>query len=325
VVAPALAWVDNMLAFRLREWAANNPEPLTQACADIEAKFRHAVSGRLPETLASKLDAVVAGVGERMVEAAGMLNTPSIVKKATEDPRYAFVNNKAVPRKIGSKLWLYDCINCDKCVPDCPNDANFIYDTEAAEVPYTNYEISEKGHLLATPGGVFKIGKTHQLANYADACNDCGNCDVFCPEDGGPQIEKPRFFSSFASYRKYAGRNGFFIEFDSGSRTIHGMIAGQQYVLTVGHERAWFDDGAVELEIDVRKTQVLAVKPKPVREAGKHVVDMLRYHQLKLLLESVSNPSRVHYANVAEFHGRSRDQKEGAVPGTGLHHHAGMD
>ena len=63
------------------------------------------------------------------------------------------------------------------------------------------------------PGGVFQVAKTHQLANYADACNDCGNCDVFCPEDGGPYIEKPRFFGSLETYRKYAGRNGFYVAF----------------------------------------------------------------------------------------------------------------
>ena len=323
--APALAWIDNMLAFRLRQWVENQPEPLAAACEDIGAKFRHAVSSRLPAALASKLNVIVDDIGERLVEAAGMLNTPILVKQATADPRYAFANNKAVPRKIGSKLWLYDCINCDKCVPDCPNDANFIYDTQTAEIAYINYEVSEKGHLIAVPGGTFKVTKSHQLANYADACNDCGNCDVFCPEDGGPQVEKPRFFGSFASYRKYAGRNGFFVEFDAGSRTIHGVIAGHHYVLTVGHERAWFDDGVVELEVDVKKTEVLAVKPKPSREPGRHLVDMLRYHQLKMLLESISNPSRVHYANVAEFQGRTRDQKEGAVPGPRLHHHAGMD
>ena len=28
-------------------------------------------------------------------------------------------------------------------------------------------------------------------ANFADACNECGNCDVFCPEDGGPYLSKP--------------------------------------------------------------------------------------------------------------------------------------
>ena len=28
--------------------------------------------------------------------------------------------------------WLFDCINCDKCMPVCPNDANFVYEIGAA-------------------------------------------------------------------------------------------------------------------------------------------------------------------------------------------------
>jgi putative selenate reductase len=38
------------------------------------------------------------------------------------------------------------------------------------------------------------VTDAHQLANYADFCNECGNCDVFCPEDGGPYVLKPRLF-----------------------------------------------------------------------------------------------------------------------------------
>ena len=67
------------------------------------------------------------------VDAAGLLNTPILVAEATANPRYAWERNKGVPRKIGSKLWLYDCINCDKCVPVCPNDANFVYETRAVD------------------------------------------------------------------------------------------------------------------------------------------------------------------------------------------------
>jgi len=29
--------------------------------------------------------------------------------------------------------------------------------------------------------GSLKFEKKHQLANFADFCNECGNCDVFCP------------------------------------------------------------------------------------------------------------------------------------------------
>ena len=69
--------------------------------------------------------------------------------------------------------------------------------------------------------------KAHQLANYADACNECGNCDVFCPEDGGPQLEKPRFFGSLETYRRDAGDNGFYIDWEAD--TIHGTI-GRRFV-----------------------------------------------------------------------------------------------
>lgn len=231
------------------------------------------------ETPGAPLDSVcaqtgVAGLEQALVDAAGLLNTPPLVEQATANPRYSWEHNKGTPRKIGSKLWLYDCINCDKCVPVCPNDANFVYETAAAD-------------------GALKSIKAHQLANYADACNDCGNCDVFCPEDGGPYVEKPRFFSSLETYRKHAGRNGFYIEFSSGRKTLHATMAGQSYTLTLdpAADRAWF--GGVEIKLS--SGEVVGCEPVP---AG-HRPDLLRYLELKLLLESVSDPRHIHFANAA--------------------------
>ena len=234
----------------------------------------------------------VAGLEQALVDAAGLLNTPQLVEQATVNPRYSWERNKSVPRKIGSKLWLYDCINCDKCVPVCPNDANFVYETAAGDIPYDNFELTPEGARRAA-GGVLKSIKAHQLANYADACNDCGNCDVFCPEDGGPYVEKPRFFGRLETYRKYAGRNGFYIEFDSGRKTLYGTVAGQPYTLTLdpAADRAWFGD----VEIRLSSNEVIGWKP---HMTGR-LVDMLPYLQLKLLLESVSDPRRIHFANAA--------------------------
>ena len=62
----------------------------------------------------------------RLVQEAALLNTPGIVARATADPRYRADAHRQGPRKIGSMLWLFDCISCDKCVPVCPNDANFV-------------------------------------------------------------------------------------------------------------------------------------------------------------------------------------------------------
>jgi hypothetical protein len=51
-----------------------------------------------------------------------------------------------------------------------------------------------------------------QIANYADYCNECGNCDTFCPEYGGPFIEKPTFFGSLEQWRKHADHDGFCVQ-----------------------------------------------------------------------------------------------------------------
>ena len=45
------------------------------------------------------------------------------------------------------------------------------------------------------------IERERQFLNYyADFCNDCGNCDVFVPEEGGPYKVKPRFFGARATF-----------------------------------------------------------------------------------------------------------------------------
>ena len=33
-------------------------------------------------------------------------------------------------------------------------------------------------------GAPLRIEKKHQIATFADFCNECGNCDVFCLADG---------------------------------------------------------------------------------------------------------------------------------------------
>ncbi len=293
--------------FILRHRGAG-PQAIAQALEKVfPPEQRSATRQRLLhwwETGQPPLRQVLAEVGRPdleslLVEAAGLLNTAPIVEQATADPRYRAEQNRGVPRKIGSHLYLYDCINCDKCVPVCPNDANFIYETAPIELPYSNFRI-EDGQLVEAPGGVLKIDKAHQLANYADFCNDCGNCDVFCPEDGGPNVEKPRFFGSLETYRAGGGQ-GFYVEYGKESRTIYGTLNGASYRLVVEDNLACLDDGVVEADVDTLAHRVLGWRPKAGQEAEGHIIRLMPYLQLKLLLEAVSNPERANYINAAQL------------------------
>jgi len=259
---------------------------------NLGEKMRAVGAANIPDFVLNYRGQAQAAGGD--VHAAGLLNTPILVAEATANPRYRWERNRGAPRKIGSKLWLYDCINCDKCVPDCPNDANFVYETSPVTMEYDNFELLPGG-ARSVPGGILRIVKAHQLANYADACNECGNCDIFCPEDGGPQREKPRFFSSLETYRQHAGANGFFIDWEAGA--IYGTFETDSYVLTVDQQadRARFETDHVEVEISLSDGRPLSWKLL----GQAHTLDMLPYLKLKLLLESIADPRHVHFANVA--------------------------
>jgi putative selenate reductase len=300
LLRPAEAWLEDAMAPQLHSWLENPRSSLPEICVQLHGEFMK-FAGDLPKAVLASFSDELSGLEQSLVDAAGLLNTPLMVEQATADPRYGWEQNKGVPRKIGSKLWLYDCINCDKCVPDCPNDANFVYEGPAVEIAYCDYQLLSGGGFSAVPGGTFKVKHGHQLANYADACNECGNCDVFCPEDGGPQFAKPRFFGSLETFAKYAGQNGFFVEVANGIRIIHGAIVGKQYVLTEDAQAdcARFEDALGEYVIQQSGNALLAWQPKDGSPSGGRRLDMLPYLHMRFLLEALSNPRHVHYVNVA--------------------------
>jgi len=299
-LAPVAAWIEDAVTLHLRAWLEGPPSPLRTACKEVETEFSTFANG-LPAAVTKAFAAKLAALEQSLVEAAGELNTPALVERATADPRYRWERNRSTPRKITSKLALYDCINCDKCVPACPNDANFIYQAPSVETAYQNYELLADGSFDAIEGGAFKVKKRHQLANYADACNDCGNCDVLCPEDGGPNMAKPRFFGSLDTFLRHAGSNGFYIQFSEGMTTIYGIIAGKRYTLVCdpAADCARFEDENGEYVIQPSRHALLSWRAKAGREAVPGRLDMLPYLELKFLLEAVCDPRHVNYANVA--------------------------
>ena len=180
-----------------------------------------------------------------------LLNTEIYVARATADPRYHQVDNSKGPKKVGSHLELFDCLTCDKCIPVCPNDANFTLPMAAQPIPVIKAR-QHQGVWLASAAGEMAVTKKHQIANFADFCNECGNCDIFCPEDGGPYLIKPRFFGSEAQWRLYPQRDGFFVSKVGQGFRVLGRIQGDAYNLEVVENNAhyWGGDFDVNFAIE---------------------------------------------------------------------------
>jgi len=197
------------------------------ADGQARAACEHALNSNEPLAPACEGD-----IYERWLSAAKLLNTAHYVAVATADPRYALAKNSKPPRKIGSHLELFDCVSCNKCVPVCPNDANFVLALDKIDTPVVKATFAD-GAWTSREDGQLVIDKDTQYANFADFCNECGNCDVFCPEDGGPYVIKPRFFGSMEDFRELAHLDGFHFARTDGGDVIHARIGGGEYKAVV--------------------------------------------------------------------------------------------
>jgi putative selenate reductase len=230
---------------------------------------------------------------------AGWHNTQAIAKQAAADPRYGQDKNAAIPKRIGSHLVVFDCVTCDKCIPVCPNDANFTYPLAQQDFEFRDIIVSPDGQTsFAGETHRMKIERSMQIANFGDYCNECGNCDTFCPEYGGPFIEKPTFFSRFDEFQQRRDHDGFFARRTSSHDTIHGRIEGNEYLLRIDRnsKNACYIDGNTEVHFNKSHEPTRAHLLS--KNATQQTVSMKIYHTMRLLLEGIFDPSRLNPINV---------------------------
>ncbi len=105
--------------------------------------------------------------------------------------------NEKLPREVDHDLQMWGCVACNFCVTVCPNDAFF---------------------RLPTPEDSGIDGRQQYLV-FAELCNECGNCMVFCPEEGDPAMIKPRLYLDRDRFDLVSGQ-AFFVDRTDGDLRI---------------------------------------------------------------------------------------------------------
>jgi putative selenate reductase len=141
---------------RLKSMLTALAEAMTAArCADLEGWRTHVREAALAAGSSGPIAAYLAAI-HGPAQRAG----------------YTRAGTAQLPRRVDHALEPWGCVACNLCVTVCPNDAFF---------------------RLPTPDAMEVAGR-HQYFFFAELCNQCGNCMVFCPERGDPAAVKLALF-----------------------------------------------------------------------------------------------------------------------------------
>jgi putative selenate reductase len=223
-------------------------------------------------------------------------------KEILESPQYKQAQNQGMPKKIDSQLRLFDCLTCDKCIPVCPNNANFYYQIPAINLEAPIYKV-EGGKLLNDGATVFTLKKAKQIANYADFCNECGNCDTYCPEYGGPYLKKPSFFGSLETFKHHADHDGFYTEKDAtGEARIWGRIAGKEIYLEYrpGEKLYRYKDEYFDIQADSQSFAITSWAAFNIPPA-EYRLDFTLFHTLRILMDGINDLSHLNPINIKQL------------------------
>jgi len=225
----------------------------------------------------------------RWASAARLVNTSRYAAALIGDKRYGRKQNSKLPPHVDSHLELFDCITCDKCIPVCPNNANFTFRTGKTEIPSA---ILRTDRIIEWSKPLH-LSRDEQIGTFADFCNECGNCDVFCPETGGPYQFKALFFGSEEQFFKWADRDGFHVRRSGRRDLVLGRADGKEYRLEVDGSTARFSGAGFRVSFD------FADVDGSIDGEWESDLDLTWCFIMDLLRRSTLDDPRVNYVNVA--------------------------
>ncbi|MCP4140601.1 MAG: putative selenate reductase subunit YgfK [Chloroflexi bacterium] len=107
---------------------------------------------------------------------------------------------------------------CNKCVTVCPNIANLAIEVDGYR-------------------------DVNQILHLEGLCNECGNCEVFCPYDSDPAKDKFTLFWRESEFDKYTEQEGYVYTSES---TMKMRYAGNIYDLVLENGEAKFSNSALQ-------------------------------------------------------------------------------
>ncbi len=140
----------------------------------------------------------------------------------------------------------------------CPNLANRTYRVTPFSRTMQKAVLTEEGAIAFEEDGLFEIRQPYQILHIASFCNECGNCNTFCPTAGAPFREKPKFWLTTASFNEAS--EGFFLSVLRDKTNLIYKHKGSFSTLTRMADRYVYETDFVSATFDRESFRLIEVK-----------------------------------------------------------------
>ena len=198
----------------------------------------------------------------------------------TVAPEMPYTKNDII--KEASRCLLCNQL-CNICVTVCPNKANYSYKTNEASYVLPNVRF-ENGKSIIKKDKTLNITQNYQIINIGDFCNECGNCNTFCPTAGAPYLQKPKFYLTAKSFNN--APSGYFISKNPNNIALIFKNENQINTLTLLNGTYMFENDDVKaiFKIDDFSLLDIVLLNKELKE-----IDLKSAVEMRILLDAAVN------------------------------------
>ena len=218
-----------------------------------------------------------------MINRMKKIHSVNVEERAISDRK----NFKLVTQTLNddqAKLEASRCLECDElcntCVTVCPNLALYSFTVKPFKI-----SLQKIIHSGETPkivnDGYFSIDQEPQILHIADWCNECGNCNTFCPTSNAPYKIKPHLYLNREAFEK--DDDCYFLENQTLFYHMEGKILTleekkNRYVYTVNKNMVHLDKinfSIIDIKTHESKTEIdlrKAVEMRVVFEGTKDLI-----------------------------------------------------
>jgi putative selenate reductase len=107
-------------------------------------------------------------------------------------------DSTAMQEEAGRCLWCDEI--CSICTTVCPNFANRTYTVTPFSRMLQKAVRTGNDEIIFKDDIIYEVNQQYQILHIANFCNECGNCNTFCPASGAPYREKPKFWLTTESF-----------------------------------------------------------------------------------------------------------------------------